>query len=106
MTANPTRTHGSRRSFMSDTEVPVNAHPSSRRSHTTVRPTNSNRNRTCVDSTRGYMNSDSRSAVLPPVAASHSQNASSDTLLGVPDRRIELLVAVDAGVVHVGAGVE
>src|SRR5688500_19424579 len=80
MIANPQRTHGRTRSMTCDTGTRLKARPSSRTSRITVSPTNNSRNSTWEDSTCGYMNSDSRSAVLFSVAASHSQKASSDTL--------------------------
>src|SRR5690349_4823263 len=94
------------RSFISVTGTCVSTMPSRRRSQITVSPTNSSRNITCVDSTSGYMNNDSRSAVLPSVAASHSQKARSDTLFDRGDARVEPLVAVHAGLVEVSADVE
>src|SRR5688572_3587528 len=102
MIANPQRTHGSTRSMTCDTGTRVKATPSSRTSRMTVSPTNNIRNSTWEDSTSGYMNSDSRSAVLFSVAASHSQKASSDTL-GPAQLLRELFVAVRANVVDVAA---
>src|SRR5688572_25738555 len=102
MIANPQRTHGNTRSITCDTGTRVNARPSSRTSRITVRPTNNIRNSTCEDSTSGYMNSDSRSAVLFSVAANHSQKASSDTS-GTAQLPGELFVAVRADVVDVAA---
>src|SRR5688572_22290275 len=102
MIANPQRTHGSTRSMTCDTGTRVKATPSSRTSRMTVSPTNNIRNSTWEDSTSGYMNSDSRSAVLFSVAASHSQKARSDTL-GAAQLLRELLVAIRADVVDVAA---
>src|SRR5688500_13354640 len=102
MIANPQRTHGSTRSMTCDTGTRVKATPSSRTSRMTVSPTNNIRNSTWEDSTSGYMNSDSRSAVLFSVAASHSQKASSDTL-GPAQLLRELLMAIRADVVDVAA---
>src|SRR5688500_14358385 len=102
MIANPQRTHGNTRSITCDTGTRVNARPSNRTPRIPVRPTNNIRNSTCDDSSSGYMNSDSRSAVLFSVAASHSQKASSDTL-GAAQVLRELFMAILADIVNIAS---
>src|SRR3954467_6121168 len=72
MTTNPATIHGPSRALISVIGTRRNATPSSRRSSITAIPRNSVNARTCVDSTSGYIYSDSWSAMLPLVDASHS----------------------------------
>src|SRR5258708_823498 len=79
ITRKPAAIHGPRRDVTSDSGTRRSVSPSRRRSSITAMPTKTHRVSTWADSTRGYMYSDSWSAMLPRVLASHSQDGSSDT---------------------------
>src|SRR5438477_2424505 len=62
--------------------------PSSRKSSMTDMPTNTQSVSTWTDSTSGYMNNDSWSAMLPGVAASHWQKGRRVMTVGFPGKAV------------------
>src|SRR6185295_10945034 len=78
ITTKPPVIHGPIRCFSCVIGTVVRVTPRSRRSHITASPRKTHSVSTCVDSTTGYMNTDSCRAMLPGVSASHWQNGKRD----------------------------
>src|SRR5690242_13079577 len=93
ITAKPANIHGNRRRVILVSGTWRSVSPSSRKSSMVDKPTKTHNVRTWTDSTNGYMKNDSWSAMLPGVAASHSQKRNKDIELDFHEKRVSCHVS-------------